>query len=136
MSCFLHILKIKTVKHIYIYWTVNALHSAILTQLPIHEVHIWSVLTISCYPHIVVSLQVIGEILLDETLTDVEYGLYPPCLLHCLQPRPDILEHFLLSACLTNQTVAWLYIEHWWQVTLMVTGILKEVLRLFGTRCL
>ena len=79
-------LSLISVEHIDVYITGNAVNLAVGTQLPIHQSHVGLILSVACYPYVILLLDVgsIGHVFVDEHLADVEDGLHTRALLHDL----------------------------------------------------
>ena len=122
-------LPLVAVEGIDVHLRCDARHPAIVTHLPESQVDIRFVFAIACNPEQVVAFQVRGQVEpgVDKALVDIEYGACPCASLNYVEPCANVAEHHLLSTHQPDLCIAWLDVEHRWQVATLESGITEEV---------
>lgn len=120
------------IKYIDVYLATYATHSAIGRQLPNSKMHIWLILAIACYPHLIVVAKifaisiVIIQVFIDERLTDIQYRTHFHHMFYANEPFSYSSQHHLWTTHLHDELCRWFYIESWRQVAMLITTILYE----------
>lgn len=82
------------IKYIDVYLATYATHSAIGRQLPNGKMHIWLILAIACYPHLIVVAKIFAigiaiiQVFIDERLTDIQYRTHFHHMFYANEPFP------------------------------------------------
>ena len=108
---------------------------AIWTELPDGQFYIWLILPVAGNPYLILFLDIvgIGQVFVDEVLTDIQDGLHAKVVLHCFHPNTDAVQQHLCSSHLLDEGSRRLHIEHRGKVAWMEEGVLDEIVGLLGT---
>lgn len=122
------------IKYVDVHLSSDACHPAIRTQLPVHQMDVGLVLSVSRYPYLIVLLQVGShwQIAVYKGLADVKDWLPASGSLHQSQPGSHSSKEHACSAHFLDLTRQWLHIQHGGEVSLLYDGMLQEEIGLLS----
>ena len=107
-------LALVAVEDVDVYRAGDAIDFAVGTKLPEDEFHIRTILSVACYPNVVVLFDVLSvlHVVTDEHLVDVENGTFACTLFYYLHELTDALHEYFVATNLFNLGIGGLYVEY------------------------